>query len=305
MTNDELLHKWVNGTLTAEERAAFEERPEYTDLVKVYQHTEHLLPPSFDVEKSLSKVLTEEKAASARIVMIRRWVSFAVAAGVALLVMIFFQNQLSDAPDWVARTDIGQQTQGALPDLSTYQLNAGSRIAFDADSWEEARSVTLEGEAYFSVQKGETFTVNTAHGAVTVLGTRFNVRDRDGVLDVSCLNGKVRVLDEKGQEQAVLKAQEAVRLENGQVNLRAISEAQRPAWIQGTTILEDVPLQVVVRELERQYDIQIELTGAFKKQIKDVKFPNDDLTTALNVISPLYRLNITSTSTHTYTIRQK
>ena len=41
------------------------------------------------------------------------------------------------------------------------------------------RSLTLSGEAYFDVQKGnKPFTISTNQGQVTVLGTSFNVRSR-------------------------------------------------------------------------------------------------------------------------------
>jgi len=54
-------------------------------------------------------------------------------------------------------------------------LNSKSTISFNKTDWKNNRQLTLDGEAYFKVEKGSTFTVNTNNGSVTVLGTQFNV----------------------------------------------------------------------------------------------------------------------------------
>ena len=39
-----------------------------------------------------------------------------------------------------------------LPDGSSIQMNADSKIEYDTKSWNENRIVTLEGEAFFTVK---------------------------------------------------------------------------------------------------------------------------------------------------------
>jgi len=57
------------------------------------------------------------------------------------------------------------------------------------------RIIHLEGEATFKVLKGNSFTVLTPFGKVEVLGTVFTVKAANGLLNVQCSEGKVRVSD--------------------------------------------------------------------------------------------------------------
>ena len=45
-------------------------------------------------------------------------------------------------------------------------------------------------------KEGALFTVTTASGAINVLGTSFNVIDREGKFKVSCIHGSVKFLSQ-------------------------------------------------------------------------------------------------------------
>ena len=53
------------------------------------------------------------------------------------------------------QTAFGTQMSVDLPDGSEAILNAKSSITFNNDTWDENRTVSLTGEAYFKVKKGE------------------------------------------------------------------------------------------------------------------------------------------------------
>ena len=60
-----------------------------------------------------------------------------------------------------------------LPDGSEVTLAEGSSISYNSILWGFTRTTDLKGEGFFSVKTGDQFTVETAHGDVTVLGTQF------------------------------------------------------------------------------------------------------------------------------------
>jgi hypothetical protein len=81
----------------------------------------------------------------------------------------------------------GRRELVTLPDGSRVELNAGSTLQYARlfSGWRvngaRVRQVSLDGEAFFSVTRGGgTFVVRTPDAAVTVLGTRFDVRARGG-----------------------------------------------------------------------------------------------------------------------------
>lgn len=299
MAHDELLHKWINGTLTEEELNTFKARPEYEDLVKVYAHTAHLQAPSLDQEAMLKQILAMDKSEQpapidqAKVVGFRRWWPIAMAAAITLIVGIWFGLRPAPEPAWTATATVGQHPQGQLPDQSTYMLNAGSRLAFDAANWADNREVQLEGEAYFSVEKGTTFTVSTAHGAVQVLGTRFNVRDRDGSLMVSCHSGKVAVKNQAGKVIATLTPQQGVRLKGEQFIPFELMDQEVPSWTQGRTEMSKATAPAIVAELARQYDIEVEAKGLNTQQLYGTTFPHDELKSALEIVAKNLELSYT------------
>jgi transmembrane sensor len=93
----------------------------------------------------------------------------------------------------------GENNTFFLPDHSKVILTANSQIKFPKLFF--IRNVSLNGEAYFEVQKGSKFSVKTPNGEVKVLGTRFSVLDKDDGFVVCCFEGKVEVKYKKEERQ--------------------------------------------------------------------------------------------------------
>ncbi len=125
--------------------------------------------------------------------IIRRLMPLAVAACVALAVWFVYPKTQSG--ELLSSSQI--ETLSA-PDGSTIKLSPYSRLSYEMTN--DARDISLEGEAFFQVEKGNQFTVKTKAGEVKVLGTSFYVTERNGFLDVKCYTGKVEVLKSNGEK---------------------------------------------------------------------------------------------------------
>ncbi|HAA21067.1 MAG TPA: hypothetical protein DCP28_20760, partial [Cytophagales bacterium] len=149
--------------------------------------------------------------------------------------------------------------------------------------WEEERHLTLEGEAFFEVEKGSSFVVETEAGNVSVLGTSFNVRQRAAALEVVCYTGKVGVSVDETEE--VLTPGWEVRFEKGELVRRQNLElAEEPTWLSGTTPLEDVPLGEALEELVNVYGIELEYNDQLDSLRIRTTIPHDNLDNALKLI---------------------
>ncbi|SFB10208.1 ferric-dicitrate binding protein FerR, regulates iron transport through sigma-19 [Algoriphagus aquimarinus] len=99
-------------------------------------------------------------------------------------------------------TSYGQIATVHLPDGTSVTLNGNSSISYSPISWRffNNRNVSLTGEAFFDVAKKEVdgkrikFQVLTRNLQVEVLGTRFNVIDREGNESVVLEEGKVQLM---------------------------------------------------------------------------------------------------------------
>ena len=121
----------------------------------------------------------------------RKFSLMAVAASLALLIGVyvtFFQTN-----EMIFETGNAKTLSFKLPDHTSVTLNADSKITFNKDDWNENRMVLLEGEAFFEVKKGSTFSVISDDKVVNVLGTSFNVRSRNSQYQVACFTGEVAV----------------------------------------------------------------------------------------------------------------
>lgn len=284
MLNDELLHKWINDELTDEERKIFQSRPEYESLKKLYKNTEGLSAPNFDQEAMLSDILKNEKSKlssekTGRRVFLNNWIKYAVAAALVFLAGWFLF--LNNTPV-VYEMANAEKKEDLLPDQSIFYLNADSRLSYYQKTWKNDRTLQLNGEAFFTVKPGSTFTVETPTGNVQVLGTKFNVWSRGDVLDVKCTHGKVAVLKTDGTKIDELNPFDALRIEKGKAPEKyRIAEEENVGWTQGVTKLRNVTVSQTLEELERQYNIEINAGDINLEEIISCNFQHNDLELAL------------------------
>ena len=118
---------------------------------------------------------------------------FRIAAAASLLLLLSVTGFLRFYTKSVF-TPNGQQISFLLPDGSKVQLNAKSEINFHPYWFNISRTVKLNGEGYFLVNKGKDFKVVSKLGETSVLGTSFNIFSRNNEYNVTCFTGKVRVV---------------------------------------------------------------------------------------------------------------
>lgn len=285
MTNDELLHKWINGTLSEEEEIIFKQRPEYDSLTEVYRLTEDLEAPNFDDDLMLSNILKTKKEKplpkkSARIISFPNYIKYGIAATILIFgTWFFFFYHQSKLIQIVASEE---KIEGTLPDQSTFVLNLGSELAYDEKNWGTERRLDLEGEAFFEVKKGATFNVYTKNGIVQVLGTQFNVWSRDDILEVTCQSGKVAVLSSNQKLLKELNPREVVRiLPDQSIEEWTVSAAEKADWIKGLSSFKNVPLATVLDEIERQFAVTINSQNINQQEELSCNFQHKDLNLAL------------------------
>lgn len=215
----------------------------------------------------------------------RRWLSVAAAACIGLVAFFALYN-----PTTTVTIGKGEHLAYTLPDNSKIELNADSEISFKVGDFEEDRIIHLKGEAFFEVEKGQSFKVITPNGQVEVLGTSFNVNARDGNLIVACRTGKVKVTA-KGSEQILTKGL-GTKLNDKKTALEEkypTNIARQIGWRSGDFYLENVTFRQAVETLERQFDVQIATGSALKNKVGDYTFKSDNLEQALKEV--LFQLN--------------
>lgn len=162
-------------------------------------------------------------------------------------------------------TPRGGQYMLTLEDGTKVWLNAASSIKYPSAFGAGERTVELTGEAYFEVAKdmGRPFAVKVNGMAVNVLGTHFNVMayENEEATAITLLEGAVNVTKDKDKvslrpgQQALLKTGAALKVINN-VNLE-----ETVAWKNGYFQLDHTRLAVLMRQVERWYNVDVVYEG--------------------------------------------
>jgi len=156
------------------------------------------------------------------------------------------------------RAPRGQHLVATLPDGSTVNLNADSKISFHPFWWRFSRTVKFAGEGFFKVQKGKKFEVVSNVGTTVVVGTSFNIYNRGNAYKVTCVTGKVKVISTTSEEVILSPEYHAEVDENGNIVVyKKYPVGQATSWVNNMFIFTSAPLAEVLKEIELQYNIHI------------------------------------------------
>jgi ferric-dicitrate binding protein FerR (iron transport regulator) len=288
MNENYILHKFLNGEATPQEIDVLRSNPEYADYIKIALATKGFQTPEFDsvgnyeaIERNMVKHITSPSSFNyKRLIRI---------AAVMVLIVVSYVF-ISSIPTSVS-TNIAEKETFKLPDESEVQLNANSEISYKKRNWENKRSLSLKGEAYFKVTKGNTFEVETSQGTVTVLGTQFNVFARDSIFNIKCFEGLVSVAF--NDTLIKLPAGNKMKVENNKLVILAATNTTEPTWINNETSFDNASLATVLKELEGQYPISISSPNSLANKRFTGSFTHEDLNLALKSICDPLRLGFT------------
>jgi ferric-dicitrate binding protein FerR (iron transport regulator) len=288
---EDLIKKWLKDELSPEELEAFKKLDDYSSYVKLSDYSKLFKAPEFDQDQNLEGL--KSKLPSSQINSRAPYLKYIAAIAAVFLIAFTLFKTMGSSTGLESFETLTTKTENiSLPDQSLVSLNANSQMSFDSEDWSNNRELELEGEAYFKVEKGSKFSVNTTYGNVEVLGTVFNVKSREYVFEVVCYEGSVGV--NLGDSTHILKPNDRLIIDDSKVLLDKVN-LSIPDWKNGISIIESKPLEFVLNDLKNYYDIKFEASNIDTTKIYTGSFTHDNLEIALNSITlPLglsYKIN--------------
>lgn len=275
------LAKWLNNELTTKELETFEKSDEYASYKKIIKTTQGLGSPDFDMDKALAASELKQTSKTVKVIKLNpvkklMW----LAAPIALLLAgsyFYFSTQ-----NETITTAIADNVTFLLPDSSEVRLNSDSKISYSKKNWDKKRDLKLQGEAYFKVAEGEKFTVKTASGLITVLGTQFNVKSTENFFEVTCFEGLVSVTFE--EETVKLPDGFSFLVLDNKFTVLDLSDVLEPSWIHNESTFRNIPLRFVLNEFERQYKVTVDAKNIDAEKLFTGSFNHKNMDTALKSI---------------------
>ncbi len=260
--NETYLSDWLADKITDEQLKQLVSEDDFTAFQQLKNTLNGFEISNPDLEQNFSAIqqkIGEKKQAKTKVIPLWRYASIA-----ACLLMLFGVYHFFIAQNEVV-TDFGKTETITLADHSKVSLNAKSTLTY-CNTFKYKRTLQLEGEAFFEVEKGSPFTVETSLGDIRVLGTKFNVISFKDFFEVKCYEGKVQVT-QKGKS-TILTQGESVRFYNGTSENWAEVNSEKPSWISGESSFKNVPMRYVIEQFKNQYNVAVE----YPNSIENIKF---------------------------------
>ena len=257
--NKDLLYRFFEGTTTIEEEESVRNWIEssddnYADFLRERKTYDALLlsTPSKISRQSFHQHLTP-------------WIVSTVAS-IALLVIatgLFFYAESSKSQQYnTIIVPPGQRINLILADNTNVWLNANTTFRYPSKFARKNREVFLDGEAWFDVSKNKKkpFIVKTDQGEVRVTGTTFNLEAYSEYKNfvTSLFEGSVDIY-QNNAKLATLKPNQKGMLQNDRYFISTIDNTDEYLWRNGLIAFNNMKLEDILLELEKYFDIQIEI----------------------------------------------
>ena len=188
-------------------------------------------------------------------------------------------------------TTVGERRQFRLADGTGVVLGPESRIIVDPHSSD--RSVSLEGDGYFSVvhDASHPFTVRVGTVKIQDVGTAFSIQtDASGGIRIAVASGSVALGPRESDRASaeVLRARDRATVNpSGMVGIErsAVSDDDL-AWVQGRLVFRDAAVTQVGAELYRWYGVRLRVADSTLSNLHlTASFSGESVDRVLNVIA--------------------
>lgn len=255
-------------------------------------------------EESEKKPLSRE--VSMGTLLSRPWVRLAASAS-GIVILLCAGLLLMNGDFWREtlsyETQYGENMTIQLPDSSVVTLNGNTRLTLHED-WDSrhVREVWLEGEAFFEVRKkgisaDTRFTVHTPGMDVQVLGTRFNVYNRDNKANVVLNSGKVKLQIASATDTStiLMNPDEAVEFlrEDHTITKKQVNAELLTSWRNKILVFENTPLYKIGEMIEHTYGVEVMFDqDVDKNEALAGTVPSENLDVLLRVLAKSSNLSI-------------
>ncbi|WP_299440151.1 FecR family protein [uncultured Aquimarina sp.] len=280
-SDETLIARWVAGELNKEELSEFKKSDAYQMFDRINIESQKFKAPPVDKRQALIKTKEQITFGKTRKSSNSTW--YAIAASIAIVIGLVGVFNSSKS----YQTAYGEQLAVTLPDGSKVELNADSELTHKRFFWMNDKTVHLKGEGYFKVQKSDGFAVETSYGKVAVLGTEFNIKTRQNTFELNCYEGVVRFDQTNTTVHQILRKNDRVVVSDKIVVAEKSTENQ-PNWMKGLSVFKEQPLQEVIDEIERQYNVTFQSNKVDLTRLFTGSFLHNNLETALkSTLTPM------------------
>ena len=246
-----------------------------------------------------------------------QWMRYSAVLAIGILSSVVWFQLRTDLPETTTMLNhVIYNQQGSqnltLPDQSSVWLRPNSQITYPEQFSDEARLVSLKGNAFFDIQKMEqAFVVQTENIEIKVTGTEFQVDNSfEKGLIVSLVSGQIEIhakneLGELVSSTHLIAGQQACISEDGKLCVEDFDRTYVLSWKDGSYKFINEPIGNVIKLIAKHYQVKINISETLEgKNFTGKITPNMDLQEVMKIIAMSHPINYKITSDGIY-IREK
>ncbi len=315
-----ILKKLVNDQLgSAEEQELFYCEPVTKLMLTQWDNCQDETGiPASDKNKifrAIQKRISSDKRLNPLYYKISLAASFLLIIGLTSIIYLF-TSEKKTFNIYTISAGIQNTESVTLPDGTTVQLGAGSKIIFPEYFTGNSREVTVCGQAFFDVTADslKPFIVHTPQMDITVLGTAFELfsHDIENVTEAILLKGKLKVdilTNTNNDRQIILLPDEKVALnkQTGAISKEKVDADKYTSWRKdGILSFENEKLSMIIPRLEQWYGRKIICPKELSEKYRfTFKVRDETLERILYMIQKSSPLKYTKTGEGNFTIHLK
>ena len=170
-----------------------------------------------------------------------------------------FSNEIT-----IATGNDQKNIQVPLPDGSRIFLNRNSEFTYLSNFGYRGRNVSLTGEAFFEIapDASKPFIINAGNAKVRVVGTSFNVitKNDESAVEVFVRTGKVMLSSNSDSRSLALDPGYIGTMDSEKSDTKLNKNPNYLAWKTGLLVYNGQKLDVVLSDLKRVYNMDIEVS---------------------------------------------
>ena len=297
-----LLDKYLQGTALEEEIdliKSYEDLSVENSKDKVFESIEHKDVLNREIKKTILKSIRTRKSKNH---LLKIAASITVILATTIWVVYFRER-----PD-VYMNETAHFIGVDLPDGSQVILNSNARLQYQL-KLDGVRFVTLAGEAFFDVARDEQspFVIQTNDVHTKVLGTSFNIKSTDSIIDVSVATGLVQVTSKGESVQLRPNQKLSYDTRTHKMQKDSVDHNLYTSWYKNSIKLDGVRMVDLARILESRYGLRVYFKNDMAKEQKMTIAINQDekIEDVINNINYISKLSLTKNQKNEITVQLK
>lgn len=304
--NSDLIIGHLQGTLSEVEKEQFytwvnksQENKDFFFELKTVYDASLMSMRKYDIEKSWKKLLRKRRT---RFLSSKRfYITFSKYAAVILitaLTTILIQTSKNNSENIYYKSGDGiVADQIILPDGTQVNLSANTEFHYNTDFGKSNRTVYLDGEGYFDVNKHDDlpFIVKVQYQDIEALGTKFNVMayKNDSINMATLLEGSIRIVTKGITEEAVILSpdqQLEYNKEKNELLKKEVDASTYANWVNGYYDFDGQTFGEMLNKLGDLYGVEFVIESEeLKNKRYNTKFYRDQ---SINEILEIFKTSI-------------